>query len=364
MSKIIILGDLFPKSITNFPTIPNNDFCVANLECAITSHNKAIKKDGPSLKISPQEAESIKSLGVCLVGMANNHVMDFGFEGINDTISCLDSMGIKHAGSSLDGNYYLATVDNKKICFYFVSEHQYNYFNDKHFGVNVLDQSVTFEELLELKTKCDFLIVLYHGGKEYYEYPTPFQQSICHKFVDSGADLVVCQHSHCVGCIEVYKESDIVYGQGNFAFPYSDKEHFKTGIIIEVELNDLKKPSLQFIPIVHKEINTIRYANDEEKKYILKKIESCSSKLKEKSAEVLYNDMVSECGLDFLYKLLNKGRLFIRLDTSRFFKNRMLKKYIRKNQKYFLYLYNYFNCETHIEYIKAILSNQIKDEAE
>lgn len=362
MSKIIILGDLFPKNVINFPIIENNDFCVANLECAITDNSKPIKKDGPNLKINSDEAKIINSLGINLVGLANNHIMDYGVNGFKDTIFYLDSRGIEHAGSTFDSNYYIKNLNGLRVCFYFVSEHQYNYFENENIGVNVLDQDKTSKEISVLRSKCDFLIVCFHGGKEYYPFPTPLQQKNCHKFVDNGADLVICQHSHCVGCMETYKKSDIIYGQGNFAFPYRDNNHFKNGIIIEINFDDSNKPALSFIPIVHKEKETIRYANDEEKKDILDQFERCSSILKDKTAETIYNEMVSEYGLDFLYRLFNKSKFYVRLDTSRFLKNRMLRKYIRKNQKYILYLYNYFNCETHIEYIKAILSKQIKEE--
>ena len=204
------------------------------------------------------------------------------------------------------------------------------------------------------------MLVFFHGGKEYYKYPTPLQQANCHKFVDSGADFVVCQHSHCVGCKEVYNGSEIIYGQGNFVFPYRNNEHFKTGLIIELEFYDSKQRKTTLIPIVHHEQDVVRIADEKEAEKILADFEKCSKELSDITAESLYNAMVDECGLDFLYKLFNKGKLYVRLDSSRLFKNKMLKRYIKKNQKYILYLFNYFNCETHVEYIKAILAKQIK----
>lgn len=362
MSKIIILGDLFPKHIIDFPKINSNDFCVANLECAITNSEKPIKKDGPSLRINQEEAKVINQLGVNLVGIANNHIMDFGVEGFKDTVSFLDSAGIKHAGSTIDKSYFIKDIGHRKVCFYFVSEHQYNYFKSEKVGVNVLNQHNTFNEISNLKKLCDFLIVCFHGGKEYYLYPTPLQQSNCHRFVDSGANLVICQHSHCVGCKEIYKNATIIYGQGNFAFPYSENEHFKTGVIVELTLDVEDQSHIELIPIVHREQFVIRYASEKESKDILKKFSQRSLELEQKTCEALYDAMISECGFDFLYRLFNKSKLYVRLDTSRFFKNRMMKKYVRKNQKYLLYLYNYFNCETHVEYIKAILEKQIKNE--
>lgn len=353
-TKIIILGDLYPKTIKKVLSLPKNDFCVANLECAITDRNSHILKDGPSLKIPTERIELLKKLNVNLVGLANNHVTDFGRDGLQDTINILKQNNIEYAGCALCENSSIKTINNIRFGFYFVSEHQYNN------GVNVLEEKRCLSEIKKLKGEVDFVIVLFHGGKEYYKYPTPLQQLNCHKFVDNGADFVVCQHSHCVGCKETYNHSEIIYGQGNFIFPYSEKEDFKTGIIIQLEFKNIKEYKITLLPTVHLEENVVRFANDEESKKILNGFEKCSEDLLNKSAEFLYDEMITRFGIDFLYRLFNKSKLYIRLDTSRLFKNRMLKRYIKKNQKYLLYLFNYFNCETHIEYIKAILNKQIK----
>lgn len=355
-TKILIIGDLYPKTVKEVPSLEENDFCVANLECAITNSEQAILKDGPSLKVDPSKVEVLKSLGVQLVGLANNHVMDFGDKGLEDTIKTLKENNIEYAGCSLSDNSAIKKINDIKVGFYFVSEHQYNN------NVNTLDEKRCIDEIKDLKSKCDFVIVFFHGGKEYYKYPTPLQQSNCYKFVDNGADLVVCQHSHCVGSKETYKNAEIIYGQGNFVFPFCNNEHFKTGMIIRLEIDDNKKGKVSFIPTVHYEPDIVRFATDEEAKTILQDFEKCSKELKENSAEKLYDELVNQYGLDFLYRLFNKGKLYVRLDTSRLFKNKMIKRYIKKNQKYILYLYNYFNCETHVEYIKAILKKQIKQD--
>ena len=353
-TKIIILGDLFPKTVKEIPSIPECDFCVANLECAIINNGKAISKDGPSLCVAENKIEILKKLGVNLVGLANNHSMDFGKDGIENTIKILKENNIAFAGCNLGDNSFIKDLNNIKVGFYFVSEHQYN------IGVNTFDESRCLNEIKELKSKSDFVIVLFHGGKEYYKYPTPLQQLNCHKFIDSGADYVVCQHSHCVGCEETYKGAEIIYGQGNFIFPYSEKEGFKTGVILQLEIDENLVCKTTLLPTVHYDPEIIRYASDKEAQKILTEFDRCTKDLAEKTANVLYDKMIEECGLDFLYRLFNKGKLYVRLDTSRLFKHKMIKKYIRKNYKYILYLYNYFNCETHIEYIRAILSKQLE----
>ena len=362
MYKILILGDLFPKAVENYPNLPENDFCVANLECAICDNLIPISKDGPNLCISKNETEVLKKINLNLVGLANNHVMDYGANGLHETISNLDNLGIKHAGSTCDCNYFIWKNGANNVGFYFVSEHQYNYDKKEKTGVNLLKHHDTFNEITTLRNKCDVLIVLFHGGKEYYHYPTPNQQNICHKFVDSGADFVVCQHSHCVGSLEEYKGCQILYGQGNFMFPFRDNEAFKSGLIIELLIDDNNHLKSNFLPVVHVEKETVRFANESEKQKIMESLNQHTIKLFEKGSEVLFDDLVSTRGLDFLYRLFNKSKLYIRLDNSKLFKNRMIKRYIAKNKRYFAYLTNYFTCETHIEYIKAILDKFTQSE--
>lgn len=115
-----------------------------------------------------------------------------------------------------------------------------------------------------LRKKVDYVIVLYHGGKEHYRYPSPYLQKVCRRLVDKGADLVVCQHSHCIGCEEKYKSGTIVYGQGNFLFDDSTSEFWRTGLLIG--LND--KFEISYYPIV-KVDNTVRLADIIKSKKIL-----------------------------------------------------------------------------------------------
>lgn len=66
-----------------------------------------------------------------------------------------------------------------------------------------------------------------------------------------GADIIICQHSHCIGCFENYENSTIIYGQGNFIFDDSQSEYWKTSLLINIEIKDEFK--IQYIPIVKKE---------------------------------------------------------------------------------------------------------------
>lgn len=115
-----------------------------------------------------------------------------------------------------------------------------------------------------MKKQCDIAIVLYHGGKEHYRYPSPNLQRICRKIVDKGADLVICQHSHCIGCEEKWNSGVIVYGQGNFLFDNSNSEFWKTGLLVVLDFDKtMKQTSVSYVPIIKRD-NVVRKALNED----------------------------------------------------------------------------------------------------
>lgn len=112
------------------------------------------------------------------------------------------------------------------------------------------------------------MIVLYHGGKEHYRYPSPYLQKVCRKLVDKGAGIVICQHSHCVGAMENWNGGTIIYGQGNFLFDHSKSEFWKTSLLIglDLEKNIYGKVvvNLAYYPLCKRNAFT-RLAHDSEK---------------------------------------------------------------------------------------------------
>ena len=116
--------------------------------------------------------------------------------------------------------------------------------------------------------------MLYHGGKEHYRYPSPLLQKVCRKIVDSGADVVVCQHSHCIGCEEHYKNGVIVYGQGNFIFDYCNNEYWNTSLLIGIDDNF----NIEYIPI-QKNNECVRLADASGRKSIISSFNKRSSEI-------------------------------------------------------------------------------------
>ena len=217
------VDSLFSDAIRLFRSV---DFSFVNLECAITESENRIEKFGPNLKAPYGTEKVLSALGVSLVGLSNNHIFDFGIEGATDTKRALAEMGIPYTGYG--NNYedarrdYVVSFGGERITFITVCEHEYSYALDNREGSRPIDDFDTLEDISKAKAKGGKVIVIYHGGKEYCRYPSPRLRKLCRAMVKCGADVVLCQHSHCVGCYEEFLDSHILYGQGNFHFAKAD----------------------------------------------------------------------------------------------------------------------------------------------
>lgn len=218
------IPELFSDAISIFD---NKDFIAVNLECALTESENGIKKFGPCLKAPTITAEIMKDLGVNCCGLSNNHIFDYGIEGMKDTFEALNAAGIQTTG--FGENYedsrknYTFEKNGERICVVAVCEHEYTYALDDRMGARPFDEYHTIEDIRLAKQTHDRVIVMYHGGKELCQYPSPRLHKLCHAMARSGADIILCQHSHCVGCYEKYENTHILYGQGNFHFVKSKK---------------------------------------------------------------------------------------------------------------------------------------------
>ncbi len=235
--KALIMGDLSPTQTTNplfekedidalfedtLSLFEGNDINFVNVECALTDSDKEIRKFGPGLKAAVKTAKVLKTIGVNYCSLANNHIFDYGIKGIRDTMKALDENGIVYTGF---GDTYqdsrknlIIEKDGEKVCFVAVCEHEYSYALPDRMGARPYDEYDTIDDIREAKAMCDRVIVIYHGGKEQSRYPSPRLRKICHAMVKNGADVVLCQHSHCIGCYEKVGQSHVLYGQGNFHF--------------------------------------------------------------------------------------------------------------------------------------------------
>lgn len=239
-TKILIAGDLLPMPC-NYDLFAagdtqalfgdrlcalfaSADYRVCNFEGGFTDSDKPIEKIGPSIKAPVSTIKAIKNLGINYATLGNTHSMDYGRQGYLDTCQTLNSNGIEYFGwgeNAASVKAYAEIRDgDRTIILYNTTERFENAPGEDYPGVNLYDEYRVCRELHELKRRCDFLIVLYHGGIEGTHCNSEIMRTRFRRMADNGADVVISQHTHAVGEEERYGSAYFLYGQGNFCFHF------------------------------------------------------------------------------------------------------------------------------------------------
>lgn len=340
----------------------NADIRIFNLEVPLSDKEDPIEKCGPNLIAPTSTIEGIKALQPSLITLANNHIFDQGINGLKSTKKVLQEYGIPFVGigdNVIDASKpYIIKQDEFKIGVYACAEHEFSIATDNTPGANPFDPLESLDHIQNLKFECNYVIVLYHGGKEHYRYPSPYLQKVCRKMVEKGADLVVCQHSHCIGSYEKYRNSTIIYGQGNFIFDNSDNEYWRNSLLIKIEIGD-HGIDINYIPII-KESNVIRLASKEVGQNIIASFQKRSMAImKSGFVEEKYKELAGDKIESYLREISGMGKWVSRFDRY-LLKSKILKHMFKK--KRLLVLQNYIECEAHRELILAGLKGEIISE--
>jgi poly-gamma-glutamate synthesis protein (capsule biosynthesis protein) len=262
MIKLLAAGDFCPtgrlhKLIENrkYQLIFNNvpeliksaDYAFVNLECPIIEGNlKPQIKVGQNLSCNPNSIEALKYAGFSLVTLANNHIYDYGDEGVKTTIKHLKSNNIDFVGAGGDINkaerIFLVRIRNKTFAFLNFCEQEFSIASRDKGGANPLNPIKNYYQIREAKSYADNVIVIIHGGIEYFNLPSPRMQELYRFFVDAGSDTVINTHQHCFSGFEIYKEKPIFYGLGNFCFDMDENiiDAWNYGFLLSLNYSDNK----------------------------------------------------------------------------------------------------------------------------
>lgn len=241
--KIIIAGDFCPterlKPIVEIgdyhsifcevePIIKSADYSIVNYECpAVLGDYPPIAKCGPNLSSSSKGIEAIKYAGFNIATLANNHIMDFGAQGLMDTVNLcsqynIDTVGV---GKNLEdaSKILYKRKDGETLAIINCCEHEFSIAGDDSAGANPLNPIQQYYKIKEARLNADYVLVIVHGGHEMYQQPSLRMVETYRFFIDAGANAVVNHHQHCFSGYEFYKRKPIIYGLGNFCFDASHR---------------------------------------------------------------------------------------------------------------------------------------------
>ena len=344
------LHSIIPKDLLDL--LSAADLCVFNLETPLTDELDPIDKNGPTLVAPTACVSGLMELGIDLLSLANNHIKDQNEKGIISTINTLKKAGIAYIGAGKNINEAskpaVYIIDGKRIGIYACAEHEFSIADEEHWGANPFDPLESLDHIYNLKKECDYIIVLYHGGKEHYRYPSPNLQKTCRKIIEKGADIVICQHSHCIGCMETHQNGTIVYGQGNFLFDKADNEFWNTSLLITIT----NEGKINYIPLI-KTKNTVEIAKNKEADEIIQQFIHRSECIKRKGfVEEEYNLFAKDKLPDYYMSFTGKGKNLLYRVVNKISKNKF-HIYMAKRYKNMMgtSVSNLIECEAHRELV-------------
>lgn len=370
--KILVCGDFVVTDLhksqisvdNSLVELFSNSFAnIVNLEAPITFSENKILKTGPHLKGNINHTKKVLSeLKINVATLANNHILDFGEKGVADTLSFCNSNKIITVGAGKDIEdaskiLYLNSPEGKLGIVNF-AENEWASASKTSYGANPMDLIDNVKKIQEAKLNSKFVIVIVHGGHEYYNLPSPRMKKQYQYYIDSGANIVIGHHTHCISGYEIYKGCPIYYSLGNFLFTKNNKRSdWYLGLVLELELSN-EKIKANIHPISqHRETYSLELLKDSEKADVLNRISEYNN--------IINNDeYLGQAWLQYIdYK--TKTYLFNWSITSfmpnKFIRNLFHKFNVRLFNKIGLSKFlNYMRCESHNDLSKEIINKYLQ----
>lgn len=207
--------------------LKKNQLNLINLETAITSSQKPVPKVF-NFKMTKSNIEVLKTGSINVVNLANNHVLDYGQEGLQQTLSALKGALIPYVGAGENINEarrmhlselsgvrigILGATDNEPSWLATATKPGTNY-------VQVGDEAAVKNWIGAAKSQADLVILSIHWGPNNRERPTKEFQRFAHFLIDNGIDVIHGHSAHIFQGVEGYKQGLIIYDSGDFIDDY------------------------------------------------------------------------------------------------------------------------------------------------
>ena len=299
-----MIGDAY----TGPPNVPfenlksmfeNKEDIIVNVETSITDRSTVANPNKDySYKINESIVKELMNNNINIFNLANNHLLDYGQDGFNDTIEIIEKNNLLYFGAGFNNTQARSGIiriypDTTKVGYLGYFEYRESYDTNYHFyaiedasGVAELNNTNLEEDIPKLKQEADIVIVSLHIGGNYITSIYTGTIEFAHYAIDLGADAVIIHSPHIPLPVELYEGKPIFYSIGNFIFTtiggfYRVDEEYHAGLGVE------------FI-IKNKKINTVKIhpfkANNREIAYH-------PSFLNHDEAIALYNKIITQ-GID------------------------------------------------------------------
>jgi poly-gamma-glutamate capsule biosynthesis protein CapA/YwtB (metallophosphatase superfamily) len=231
----------------------NASLAIANFENPAPD-NYTYHTSGTRFSADPRLIDGLMNAGIDYVSLANNHIRDAGGQGILDTIQNLDDRGIAHSGAGKNVTAAhrpaIMKVGKVKVAIlgYDTIARYYGAGTDTPGSAQLTAAGVRKDVRAARRAGADVVIVFPHWGTEYKAHPFDGQQRLARACIDAGADMVIGNHAHWAGAMEVYEGKPIWYALGNFVFDQTWSEPTMEGITLELTFQGKKLEQVRIRP--------------------------------------------------------------------------------------------------------------------
>ena len=229
VGREILMGDTLYPFLRVRDTLATYDIVFANLESQLSDQGGETQDPRNNLVFTgpPAGAASLRRGGVTLVSTANNHALDYGVNGLRETIGYLRESGILFSGTADDEvDLYrpvVLSVHGIRVAMFACTALMNVPGSRWKRHVAAADTGHLLPAVRAIRDSVDFVIVSYHGGEEYADHPARQTRAFAHAVIRSGADLFLGHHPHVPYGIEEDGGKMIVYSLGNFVFRQPDR---------------------------------------------------------------------------------------------------------------------------------------------
>lgn len=249
----VMLGRLVNEELKHLPpeypwgnTLPlfeEADINFCNLECVISDRGRpwAAPSKVFHFRSDARNIEVLKTAGIDVVSLANNHALDFEYDGLQETIRLLHDNAIGFAGAGADlvaaSSPYVREAEEERVAFIAITDNESGWAATLerpgifYVPIDLEDEraAVLLDLVTETRKRADLVVVSAHWGPNWGHRPPPEHVPFAHALIDAGADIIFGHSGHVFRGIEIYRDKPILYCAGNFIDDYA---------VDEVERND------------------------------------------------------------------------------------------------------------------------------
>lgn len=284
-------GPLYPFEHVS-EALRGADLAFVNLESPLSEGGAPAPKDfvfrGP-----PEAAQGLAQAGIDIVSLANNHALDYGLRGLEETRAALETARVAYAGAGDNEAAARSPVIIERNGLRLAFLAYVNTPRDSVSGFDVSQTAATGDgpgvawatpeavatDVAAATSQADVVIVSLHTGSEYQEPLSDLQVALAHAAIDAGARLVLGHHPHVLQGIERYGEGLIIYSLGNFVFDFDQLDYAQPGLpstlsaVLQVQLRKEGVLSCQLLPIAIDPADGRPHpADDEEARAVLERM--------------------------------------------------------------------------------------------